>query len=209
MSNLLRWIVKPPYPIETYKKIYILDSSFNPPTIAHLKMIETIPLNPCEHELKMLMLSTNNVDKPQSDLESRIKLISKLGYPFAIVQAAKFVDKQKLFDTETVFIMGYDTIVRFFDHKYYSDFTKELDNFFMNAKIAMFHRDSNELIIDQKYKDRIDIYQDLNFGYPVSSTIVRNILKDPNQRNEQFLKKYIPLPVLAEILELGLYKNER
>jgi nicotinic acid mononucleotide adenylyltransferase len=155
----------------------------------------------------MVMLSTTNVDKPQSDIESRIKLIVKLGYPTALVQVAKFVDKQKLFDIETVFIMGYDTIVRFFDHKYYSDIANELDGFFKRSKIVMFHRESKSLRLEEKYKESVEIYQELDFGYPVSSTIVRNLLKDPMQRNEQSLKKYIPSAVLAEILRLDLYKG--
>lgn len=53
-------------------KLYVLDSSFNPPTLAHKALLDTM-----QDGSQLLLFSSKNVDKliNPSDIENRIKLI--------------------------------------------------------------------------------------------------------------------------------------
>src|SRR5689334_2674653 len=52
------------------KTLYILDSSFNPPSIAHLALatsaLASAPLNGDQHHRMLLLFSTHNADKAPS-----------------------------------------------------------------------------------------------------------------------------------------------
>lgn len=118
----------------------ILDSSFNPPTKAHVWMMRHL-LSQDKANSPLFVLSTSNVDKPSTDISNRVTLINTLNIPLKVINCPKFVEKAKMFpNTETVFILGYDTLVRFFDPKYYDDFEREIDLFFSLSRIALYDR---------------------------------------------------------------------
>ena len=117
-------------------RLLILDASFCPPTLAHLKMAQIA----CEQQKPfqlILMHSIQNADKPSShDLDHRSNLIqltrdhlqsldSSIPISCSILSCPRFIDKLDFLIKEYPqmdyydFIMGWDTLIRFFDHKYY------------------------------------------------------------------------------------------
>lgn len=124
--------------VETSSNILVLDSSFNPPTIAHrilavnsLKLLQD-DIGPCYKVV--LLYAIRNADKGTASCESdfhRINMMNSMPFDFnptiAVTNAAKFVDKLRALDDhfgenyKFHFIMGVDTLVRFLDQKYYED----------------------------------------------------------------------------------------
>lgn len=116
-------------------RVLILDSSFNPPTKAHTSLLKTslahYPKN--YFDATLLLLSTKNVDKQLTGASvlQRVEMmqLTAADYPHAAVGLTthgKFVDKASCIQgcypdipLELYFIMGYDTITRLLDPKYY------------------------------------------------------------------------------------------
>lgn len=118
--------------------LYILDSSFNPPTRAHLHLaLSLLPPKPPARIL--LLLSLGNADKPAATPEEfyvRLHLVrhlvpelrlhtSKPIVDVGICVAPRFVDKESAIRSgypsvrNLVFGVGWDTFIRIVDGKYY------------------------------------------------------------------------------------------
>ncbi|CAE6442599.1 unnamed protein product [Rhizoctonia solani] len=132
--------------------ISVLDSSFNPPTNAHAALAsQPSQLSQSSGTRLLLLLSISNVDKvpkpgdaiPEQRLEMMVALAQKLGQDVAVgaVNEPTFVGKSEILrehcsDTgkpELTFLMGWDTIVRFFAPRYYpspSQMLSKLRTFF-------------------------------------------------------------------------------
>ncbi|KNC99274.1 nicotinamide-nucleotide adenylyltransferase [Spizellomyces punctatus DAOM BR117] len=166
--------------------VAILDSSFNPPTVAHAKLLEnTMKLNllnrypksatdltsrhtnqgteVSEHfDAYLLLFATKNADKALSGtsvtdrllmMEALVQTVApKCDVPddrigIAITTRGIFLDKahalHSLLSSDGIapvflhFIMGYDTIIRFFDPKYYknSNMDTDMEVFFRSSRI--------------------------------------------------------------------------
>lgn len=130
-------------------RIFILDSSYNPPHLGHLNLINhALRFNRLEDDsqrLIMLLLSVNNADKKIPHPESfgnRLEMMSLMvkeirnQHPnigqinLAVTKHAKFVDKSvSIIDylkscncyqnQPLTFLLGFDTLVRLLDPKYY------------------------------------------------------------------------------------------
>jgi nicotinic acid mononucleotide adenylyltransferase len=206
--------IKPIENLQELKRLYIMDSSFNPPTNAHLEMLQRTPHTPSDGHL--LLLASNNADKLQENFSDRIKLLESLEFPSATIAHARFVDKAKEFDIPTTFILGYDTVVRFFDKKYYSDFDQVMNDFFGVNRLWVVDRGNNVLSFWErpeikngiKFKESIDVVDRLEGD--VSSTLVRNLLKqyyiDKDPALLYRLECLVPAPVLKIILYNEMYK---
>lgn len=139
------------------KILYVLDSSFNPPTLAHLRIASSAlleRLEPSSHLL--LLLATQNADKPSKPalFEDRLAMMELFAHDLRAHLAAKsskaaspepssfdrmptigigvtkkpyFVDKALAIEAsgcyptplEQVHLIGYDTLIRIFNAKYY------------------------------------------------------------------------------------------
>lgn len=131
--------------------LYILDSSFNPPTLAHLRICESAlhddPRAAAADKRLLLLLATQNADKPAKPaaFEQRLKMMCLLaqdlrtrrgkketaeeGVPIdiGVTKLPIFVDKVKEIadpdiygeQVEQVHLIGFDTLVRLMDTKYY------------------------------------------------------------------------------------------
>ena len=147
-------------PISAPKTLLILDSSFNPPTNAHLSLALSTLSKPSERYpgpyRLLLLLSTSNADKAPSpaSFEHRLALMIMLAVDlrllnekakeididigltkepyytnksFAIATAAKSGEvKEYPPEVDQVHLMGYDTLIRFLDPKYYKSFNPPL-----------------------------------------------------------------------------------
>lgn len=146
------------------RTLYILDSSFNPPSIAHLTLITSAlkqhaysELNPCR---LLLLFSTHNADKAPSpaSFAQRIALVSifaedvshslktevpKLNADVANVSIDVGLTKEPYYNDKSaaiadtipriypsnpshIHLVGYDTLIRFCDPKYYPNHTPPL-----------------------------------------------------------------------------------
>lgn len=215
----MNWIVPLKKPLSRVHELLILDSSFNPPTIAHFAMLSRAKrLYPNADEV--LLISSRNADKGANDIQARIQVLEKFNLPLASCSTPLFYQKASLFPegVKCIFLLGYDTVVRFFDSKYYNDVNVVMQNFFKNAKIVCFERHLNkevgeiwnrpEMKSALDWKSHIDVFDD--FDMNISSTMARSMLKEYySSQNDQEklndLEKIIPQPALQTILESRLY----
>lgn len=139
-----------PAPV-TPKVLYVLDSSFNPPTLAHLRIASSaLAENPGPSSRLLLLLATQNADKPSKpalfedrlvmmdlfarDLRSALQGSAGSSTPDTLPQVdigltkkPYFIDKAAEIETsgvypkslEQVHLVGYDTLIRIFNPKYY------------------------------------------------------------------------------------------
>ncbi|PTU17294.1 hypothetical protein P175DRAFT_0505058 [Aspergillus ochraceoroseus IBT 24754] len=128
--------------------LYVLDSSFNPPTLAH-RSIATSALreNPRTPSRLLLLLATQNADKPSkpASFEDRLTMMELFahglladlkpvpdhrylsGIDIGVTKKPYFVDKAAEIESagvyppfvEQVHLTGYDTLIRIFNPKYY------------------------------------------------------------------------------------------
>ncbi|KAJ5570959.1 Cytidylyltransferase [Penicillium sp. DV-2018c] len=164
--------------------LYVLDSSFNPPTRAHFRIATTALLEkPQPRPRLLLLLATQNADKaskPASfedrlammelfarDLRSHLASTSAYSasglthavesLPLVDIGVTKkpyFVDKAVAIETsdsypvplEQVHLVGYDTLIRMFDSKYYppEHNLKPLEPLFSKHRLRVTVRPSDE-----------------------------------------------------------------
>ncbi len=152
-------IIHHQYTLENDRKeehVLVLGSSFNPPTNAHLGLL-TASINLLGETIShvLLLIASNNPDKPaisdqimkyRTDMMDCIAQDLHSTYPFLTIMVVStphgmFIDQEQdirstlLTVKKIYFIMGYDTLVRFFDKKYYTSISMSevLSSFFMNG----------------------------------------------------------------------------
>ncbi|KAM0428628.1 hypothetical protein ACHAPT_006991 [Fusarium lateritium] len=150
----------PRRPVHPVRDLIILDSSFNPPTLAHAGMARSA-LRARDGGRLMLLLSVNNADKAPKPASFPVRLgmmeafgrelareveglevdVAVTTMPFfhdkarAIVQSGFYGDEQP---TQT-FLAGFDTLVRIFNPKYYGEggMRRALGPFFEGARVRV------------------------------------------------------------------------
>lgn len=164
------------FPRENLKKLCVLDSSFNPPHLGHYTLVkESINFSKgkiSKDELAvLLLLSINNADKssPQpAPFEDRVEMMVRMGnfikknlqvdVIIGLTDKARFVDKKssiinyikcrlkKESVTELSFLVGYDTLIRILNPKYYLPVSlcTALEDFFIGLDLFCLSRDSPE-----------------------------------------------------------------
>ncbi|KAK1236361.1 hypothetical protein PQX77_000394 [Marasmius sp. AFHP31] len=161
----------PPRPLE----ISVLDSSFNPPTIAHLALANarrprynSIENPKNDYDAKLLLLSVRNADKQLKSTDAtytqRLEMMMKLAEDItshseddkpqqhenvavAIIDEPTFVGKSNLLqrflkerssshtDFRLTFLLGFDTLERFFAPRYYTNGQSDSDT---EARLKMY-----------------------------------------------------------------------
>ncbi len=134
------------------KKLGIFSGSFNPLTRAHTRMVEDTVAKYGLDEL-LLLLAKANVDKAVFGLPLAARLLTVKRYAecrqkfsVGVSSHGRYIDKvaalASIFplDTEFHFIVGYDTLIRIFDTKYYTDFHAELQALFVSARFIVANR---------------------------------------------------------------------
>ncbi|KAI9289133.1 hypothetical protein BC943DRAFT_316067, partial [Umbelopsis sp. AD052] len=139
--------------------IAILDSSFNPPTLAHKELLLRTAAE-CPADAYLLLFSVKNADKQLigATAEQRLDMMKLLAetineqYPtcnvaVAVTEHARFFEKANEIhawyesqypgqEAQLAFIMGYDTVIRLVDQKYYDQPVEEaLEPFFSNNQV--------------------------------------------------------------------------
>lgn len=139
-------------PSRRTKKLGIFSGSFNPLTLAHVRMIEDT-LTAYELDEVLLLLAKANVDKDIFGLPLAARLVTLKKYAadhqkfsVGVSSHGRYIDKvtalKAIFPSETefYFIIGYDTLVRIFDPKYYTNFHAELQELFISARFIVANR---------------------------------------------------------------------
>ncbi|KAG0238038.1 hypothetical protein BGW42_007592 [Actinomortierella wolfii] len=139
--------------------IAVLDSSFNPPTLAHYHLLKAAARQGalgCDAIL--LLLAMNNVDKGQTGASAleRLEMMEALAHEcisndqeeaplrhmaVGLTIHARFIDKARPIlenyppnTVQLLWIMGHDTLTRLLDPKYYKDIKADLSPFFQHNR---------------------------------------------------------------------------
>jgi nicotinamide-nucleotide adenylyltransferase len=115
-------------------RVAVLDSSFNPPTLAH-SALALLPAAASPTEARLLLLSVRNADKtplpgdasPVQRVEMMVRLAHEVNAAVGLLDAPAFVHKAELLravlpaGAQLAFIQGIDTLERFLTPRYYGD----------------------------------------------------------------------------------------
>lgn len=203
--------------------IAVLDASFNPLTLAHEALVnsarETLGI-----EDALLLLSRANVDKDVfgADLGQRLAMLvayarTQAHLSVAGCSHARFVDKTRalrpLYPDEATFyfILGYDTLLRLFDPKYYTDIKTELSPLFDAGHILVANRGTGDEQTIRAFLTRPECAPFAHRIHPIamppacadlSSTRAREAV-----RRGESLAGLVP-PLIAQAIDaLALYRN--
>ena len=154
---------------ERGKRLGIFSGSFNPLTLAHTKMIEDTIAEYRLDEL-LLLLAKANVDKTVFGLSLAARLLTLKRYTqdrerfsVGVSSHGRYIDKvtalKAILPPETGFhfIVGYDTLVRIFDPKYYTDFHAELEELFVDARFIVANRAEADVETIESFMDQPEI----------------------------------------------------
>jgi len=114
--------------------ISVLDSSFNPPTLAH-RALASLPAAFSPTDARLLLLSVRNADKvpcpgdasPVQRVEMMVRLAHEVNAAVGLVDAPAFVHKAEILraalptGAQLNFVQGIDTLERFLAPRYYGD----------------------------------------------------------------------------------------
>ena len=129
-----------------------LSASFNPLTVAHVRLIQEAA-RPAPPDEVLLLLAKANVDKGTGGfpLETRLALLgryveSRPSFSVAASSHGRFIDKAEAIlphypmGTRLSFILGFDTLIRLFDAKYYTDRVAALVALFAGCECIVANR---------------------------------------------------------------------
>ena len=174
-------------------RVAVLPSAYNPPTRAHLGLLE-LARTVEGVSTAAAMLTTNNVDKSLfgAPLSHRVGMLLAMHAEsphVAVVasNAARLMDQGMALQAsftgvEFDFVVGFDTLVRLFDPKYYEDMPGSLDRFFASHRVIATNRAEATLsaVRDfvrgedvRRYSERILVRELHSDHAALSSTLVR------------------------------------
>ncbi len=197
------------------KHLGIFSGSFNPLTIAHIKLVEEACKQYHLDEI-LLLLAKSNVDKDVYGLPLAGRMLILKAYaetqPYISIGVSshgRYIDKVSALktiyppQTDFSFIVGYDTLVRIFDPKYYKNLHEELQLLFSQCRLIAANREETDISAIQQflsqtsiqaYRQHVD-YLLLPDDYAeISSTDVRRRLE-----NGKPISHLVP-PIVAEFL---------
>ena len=213
----MRWVYRASKHIEeSGKRLGIFSGSFNPLTVAHIKIIEIAQKKYGLDEI-LLILAKANVDKDVSGLSLADRLLmlkeyatSREDFSVAASSHGKFVEKIDVLKpeypprTQFGFIIGYDTLTRIFDPKYYTELHTALETLFNHCRIIVANRkgDNAEAVRKfmalpdcSRYAKRIGLIELPDFYASISSTDIRTAIEQGNS-----IDRLVP-PEIIDFLE--------
>jgi nicotinate (nicotinamide) nucleotide adenylyltransferase len=204
-------------------RLGIFPASFNPPTKAHLALIKGANKWGGLDEM-LLILDLQAMDKRQvgANLEDRVIMLKNLfqGNPkisIGLSNQGLFVEKVKPLrelyprPIEFIFIVGFDTLVRLLDKKYYHHRDKSLDQLFKESRfLAAGRSDGDEGIFEElfkkpenrRYRERVSFFGIPRKFWPISSSLVRKRVA-----GGQSVYPLVPPAVRRFIEKTGLYTD--
>ncbi len=173
--------------------VAFLPAAFNPPTLAHLRLLERAAAT--VEALPAALLTTRNVDKhiTGAPLHARIEMLlaaRRDGHPVAVLAAnvARIIEQTLALEAaypaaRCTPVVGFDTLVRLFDPRYYTSLTAELDPFFERHRVIAANRGPHSLDAvaewlhhnAREYADRIVLIELEPETATISSTHAREL----------------------------------
>ena len=191
----IRWVYRAAQHIEEGgRRLGIFSGSFNPLTVAHIRMIEAAQKKYDLAEI-LLILARANVDKGVFGLSLADRLwmlkaytANQEDFSVAACSHGKFIEKiaalKSVYPSETQFsfIVGYDTFIRLFDPKYYTDLQAALEALFDQCRFIVANRqeydaDAVRQVMEapdyRRYAGGVDLIELPDFYAEISSTDIR------------------------------------
>ena len=198
----IRWVYRAARHIRAeHRKLGIFSGSFNPITVAHIEMIEAAQERYDLDEI-LLILARANVDKGVFGLSLADRLlmlklyaVTREDFSVAACSHGKFIEKIEALkpayprDTHFSFIVGYDTFIRLFDPKYYTDLHGALEALFNQCRFIVANRhnydaDTMRKVMEapdyRRYASCIDPIELPDFYADISSTEIRTQIQVGN-----------------------------
>ena len=218
----IRWVYRAAQHIKTGgRRLGIFSGSFNPPTVAHIEMIDAAKKKYNLDEI-LLILARANVDKGVFGLSLADRLlmlklyaVTREDFSVAACSHGKFIEKVGALrssypdGTHFSFIVGYDTFIRLFDPKYYTDLHSALEALFSQCRFIVANRqdydaDAVEKMMEQpdcrRYAGCIDLIELPDFYAEISSTDIRTQIQAGNS-----VDRLVPAEVQAYLKAVQAY----
>jgi nicotinamide-nucleotide adenylyltransferase len=202
-------------------RLGIFPASFNPPTRAHLALIRKARRLGDLDEM-LVLLDAQAMDKSiiGGRLEDRVLMLKMLfqkdpRVSIGISNRGLFVEKleplRAVYPSPIAFtfIVGFDTILRVMDKRYYSNRDTILDRLFSQVEFLVANRDANEARSfedifrkeeNQPYRDKVSFITLPSRFSHVSSSLIRKNFQDGKP-----VRECVPASVLRFIQRKGLY----
>jgi len=203
------------------QRVAVLPSAYNPPTLAHLRLLAVASALPGVGGVAAL-LTTQNVDKDLTGagLAHRVGMLlaareDRPGLAVLTTNAARFVDqaaglRNAFPGVRFDFVAGYDTLVRIFEPRYYRDMHAELTGLFASHSLVVTNRGDASLEAVHAFLERAHVR-------PYAGSIVTAELDDEaaalsstQARSHAALGRHpesVPPAVAAYIREHRLYRD--
>ena len=208
---------------EAPSAVAALPAAFNPPTTAHVELLDAAQKKIRTSEF-LLILDKKTIDKELygATLEDRLLMLelmaqSRKNTSVAFSSHGLFVEKadalEKVFPRglELHFIIGYDTLVRLFDARYYINRDESLENLFSKSRFLVGNRGRDdgasveELLSaprNERFKKFVEPISISDRAAALSSTEMREKV----ERGEG-IRGLVPPEVENFIRETGLYTS--
>ena len=204
-------------------RLGILPASFNPVTSAHLSLIEEADKRGGFDEILVLLDLAAMDKKPvEARFEDRLKMLEEVFQKVPKVSIGwsthgLFLDKLKPLreyyppPVQFFFIVGFDTILRVMDRRYYARRKESLDELFRQGRFLVANRgDLEEQAFERlfrkrdnrRYKDRVSFFTLPRRVSFLSSTVVRERVS-----LGQPIQGWVPASVHRFIERKGLYRS--
>jgi nicotinate (nicotinamide) nucleotide adenylyltransferase len=204
-------------------RLGIFPASFNPPTMAHLALIkEAMKQGKLDEILILLDIQAMDKEPVGAALEDRLTMLKKAfgrdpKVSIGLSNRGLFLEKIKPLRTYYpapilfFFIVGFDTILRIIDKKYYRNRKRSLDGLFKESRFLVASRDQFEETAfemlfrkreNKKYIERVSFFTLHPQISSLSSTLVRERIA-----RGQSVDDWVPAAILPFIKEKGLYKT--
>lgn len=203
----------------------IFPSSFNPITMGHMAMLQRAAEIRAFKEI-VLILDTQPMDKEilGATLVDRLLMLEVLfegrrGVSVGVSNGGLFLTKAEVLKemfprgTDISFIVGYDTLARVFDPKYYEDREEALDQLFACSRFMVANRgDHGREAVHQllgslenrRFRGKVDFFEIAMRLAQISSSRVRQRVMEKKP-----FARLVPAPVRDFIDKVGLYKADR
>lgn len=213
---------------------YILDSSFNPPHFGHLELIKRAAVAKGH---VVLLLSITNADKAPmpASFDQRLDmmyefgqyLVSQMGFQYSIVlsKSPRFIDKSleinRIYQNGMKhYLLGFDTLIRVFDQKYYSmPIDEALEQFVMSNKFICLTRDKDiteqvkylkeletgKLGLPTHWSGNIQLIVNELDNSVISSSGIRNVFKAEENLDDSCLDSRTIPNIESYIVDNNLY----
>ena len=221
---LFHWVRKAPRGIKRPGEILgVFASSFNPPTRAHHMLVQKA-CGAVAFDEVLLILDRKAMDKEifGAPLEERLWMVllcieKDPQFSVAFTNRGLFLDKLELVEqaypegTRVYFIVGYDTLARILDPKYYPDRDVALRKFFGGAQLLVANRGTmgveeiKELMNREENRPFSEKIRPLKIPFStgqLSSTQIRKRI-----RSGRGIGHLVPKGILSYIEKRGLYRS--